>query len=63
MEIDYPQARKMTDGEQFAEVFCQLVKDKVKSVEYNAFGPITIYFKDGSKCGGMWLWKQAILEV
>ena len=59
MEINYPQTRQMCDGEQFAEVFRQLVQDKVKSVKFNAFGPITIYFKDGSQCGGMWIWKEA----
>lgn len=62
MEINYPQTKQLNDGEQFAEIFRQLVKDKVKSVEYNAFGPITIYFKDGSECGGMWLWQQSGLK-
>lgn len=62
MEINYPQTKQLNDGEQFAEIFRQLVKDKVKGVKYNAFGPITIYFKDGSECGGIWLWKQAGLK-
>ena len=63
MEIDYPQARKMTDGEQFAEVFRQLVQDKVKSAVCSKLGVTTIHFKDGSSCGGMWIWRQAGLEV
>ena len=59
MEINYPQTRQMSDGEQFVEIFNQIVRDKVKAIDYNALGVQTIYFKDGSKCGGMWLWKQA----
>lgn len=62
MEINYPQTRQMSDGEQFAEVFSQLVQDKVKSVDCSKLGVTTIYFKDGSQCGGMWLWKQAGLN-
>lgn len=63
MEINYPQTRQMSDGEQFAEVFRQLVQDKVKSVDGSKLGVTTIYFKDGSQCGNMWLWKQAGLEM
>lgn len=62
MEINYPQTRQMSDGEQFVEIFNQIVRDKVKAIEHNAFGVKTIYFKDGSQCGGMWLWKQVGLN-
>ena len=63
MNIDYPKTKteELSDGQQFVEVFKQLVRDKVASVEYNALGIQQIYFKDGSQCGGMWLWKQTKL--
>lgn len=59
MEINYPKTRQMSDGEQFVEIFNQIVRDKVKAIDRNALGVQTIYFKDGSQCGGMWIWKQA----
>ena len=64
MKIEYPEkvTHKLNDGEQFAEIFKQIVQDKVKGVDRNALGIQTIYFKDGSQCGGMWLWKQAGLK-
>lgn len=63
MNIDYPKTKteELSDGQQFVEVFKQLVNDKISRIEYNAFGPKIIYFKDGTHCGGMWLWKQTKL--
>jgi len=63
MNIDYPKTKQLSDGEQFVEIFKQLVQDKVKAVKHNALGVQTIYFKDGIQCGGMWLWKQAGLDI
>lgn len=38
--------------------FKELTKN-VKSVEANAFGVITINFKDGTSCGGLTPWFEA----
>ena len=65
MIIDYPKqiTTQLSDGEQFVNVFCQLVQDKVKSVGRTKLGVHTIYFKDGTQCGATWLWKQAGLDI
>ena len=59
MKIEYPTTKQLSDGEQFAEIFKQLCTDKVKSIDASKLGVVTIYFKDGTTCGGMWLWRQA----
>ena len=51
-----PDSPKGTYLDQFCEVFGKLVKDKVRSIEYNGLGVITITFKDGTKCGSMIPW-------
>ena len=51
-----PDSPNGTDLDQFCEVFGKLVRDKIKNIEYCGVGVITIYFKDGTKCGSMVPW-------
>ena len=60
MKIDYPEAIKPSDLDQFLFVFKQLADDKIRYIEYNRLGmAITIHFNDGSQCGAAVPWIKA----
>ena len=62
MNIEYPETEttKLNDGRQFVAALAQITKDKVADITFNAFGPVTIYFKDGTSCGGRWIWEEVV---
>lgn len=51
--------RTVSNSTAFIDGFIKLANDNVDTITYNAFGVITINFKDGTSCGGLVPWIKA----